>query len=113
MIYLLLVAMVVAVGVKEVGTLLVGAVVIVPAAAARNVSSSLYRYSLLSAAFGVISALSGVLLSGYVGLPAGPLVVVAGAVIFALGLLTSSLYARYQRKVKVSLRPSTKTSVDP
>ncbi|MDG6996963.1 MAG: metal ABC transporter permease [Nitrososphaerota archaeon] len=112
LIYLLLVAMIVAVGIKEVGTLLVGAVVIVPAAAARNVGSSLHRYSLLSALFGVISALSGVLLSGYVGLPAGPLVVVMGAVIFALGLLVSSLYARYQSNVKVSLEAITKTSVD-
>ncbi|MCL5067488.1 MAG: metal ABC transporter permease [Thaumarchaeota archaeon] len=98
LIYLLLVAMIVAVGIKEVGTLLVGAVVIVPAAAARNVSSSLYRYSLLSVVFGVISALSGVLLSGYVGLPAGPLVVIVGAVIFALGLVASSLYSKQQKK---------------
>ena len=99
LIYLLLVAMIVAVGIKEVGTILVGAVVIVPAAAARNVSSSLYRYSVLSAVFGVISALSGVLLSAYVKFPAGPLVVIVGAVIFALGLLAQSLYARYQRKI--------------
>ena len=98
LIYLLLVAMIVAVGIKEVGTLLVGAIVIVPAAAARNVSSSLYRYSLFSAAFGVVSALSGVLLSGYVGLPAGPLVVIVGAVIFAVGLVASYLYSRQQRK---------------
>ncbi|MCL4518677.1 MAG: metal ABC transporter permease [Thaumarchaeota archaeon] len=104
LIYLLLVAIIVAVGIKEVGTILVGAVVIVPAAAARNVSSSLYRYSFLSAVFGVISALSGVLLSGYVGLPAGPLVVIVGAVIFAVGLLASSLYARNQRKVQTRKR---------
>ena len=90
-IYLILVAMIVAVGIKEVGTLLVGAVVIVPAAAARAVSSSLRRYSLFSALFGIISALSGVILSSYVNVPAGPLVVIVGAVIFAIGLLVSSL----------------------
>ena len=86
LIFLLLVSTVVAVGIKEVGTLLVGAVVIVPAAAARNVSSSLSRYSLLSAAFGVVCALAGVLLSGPTGQPAGPLVVLVGAVIFAAGI---------------------------
>ena len=86
LIFLLLVSTVVAVGIKEVGTLLVGAVVIVPAAAARNVSSSLSRYALLSAAFGVVSALAGVLLSGPSGQPAGPLVVLVGAAIFAVGI---------------------------
>ena len=79
LIYLLLVAMIVAVGIKEVGTILVGAVVIVPAAAARNVSSSLYRYALLSGLFGVISAISGVLLSSVVNFTAGPIVVIVGA----------------------------------
>ena len=86
LIYLLLVATIVAIGIKEVGTLLVGAVVIVPAAAARNTTSSLRRYSLTSAFFGSVSALSEVVLSNYVNLPAGPLVVIVGAVIFALGL---------------------------
>jgi len=46
LIYLLLVATIVAVGIKEVGTLLVGAVVIVPAAAAKNISSTLSGYSI-------------------------------------------------------------------
>ncbi len=86
LVYLLLVSTVVAVGIKEVGTLLVGAVVIVPAAAARNVSSSLSRYSLLSGVFGVVSAVVGVILSGYLALPAGPVVVLAGATLFVLGL---------------------------
>lgn len=88
LIYLLLVSTVVAVGIKEVGTLLVGAVVIVPAAAARIVSSSLSRYTIISGAFGVLSAVGGVLLSGYLGLPAGPLVVLVGAAVFAFGLVT-------------------------
>ena len=87
LVFLLLVSAIVAVGIKEVGTLLVGAVVIVPAAAARNVSSSLARFSLLSGVFGVVSAVAGVALSGPVGEPAGPLVVLAGAVLFAVGFI--------------------------
>ncbi len=86
LLYLLLVSTVVAVGIKEVGTLLVGAVVIVPAAAARNLSSSLSRFSLLSGLFGVISAVAGIVISGYLGLPAGPVVVLAGAALFVIGL---------------------------
>jgi len=81
-----LVSTVVAVGIKEVGTLLVGAVVIVPAVAARNVTSSLSGFALLSGIFGVVSAVAGVLLAGVVALPAGPIVVLVGAGIFVLGL---------------------------
>jgi len=73
LIYLFLVAIIVALGIKEVGTLLVGALVIVPAAAAKNISSTLSRYSLMSAIFGLASATSGVILSSYVNLPAGRL----------------------------------------
>ena len=83
LIYLLLVATIVAVGIKEVGTLLVGALVIVPAAAAKNISSTLSGYSLMSAIFGLMSAASGVILSIYVNVPVGPLVVIVGTVIFA------------------------------
>jgi ABC-type Mn2+/Zn2+ transport system permease subunit len=86
LLYLLLVSTIVAVGIREVGTLLVGAVVIVPAAAARNVTSSLSSFSLLSGVFGVVSAVVGVAVGAYLAVPAGPIVVLAGASIFAVGL---------------------------
>ena len=98
LIYLFLVAIIVALGIKEVGTLLVGALVIVPAAAAKNISSTLSRYSLMSAIFGLASATSGVILSSYVNLPAGPLVVIVGAAIFAGGVVVSSLSKRFKNQ---------------
>lgn len=82
LIFLLLVAVVVALGIREIGTLLVGAVVIVPAAAARTVSSSLKRYTFLSSAIGAASAFAGVYASGILKTPAGPLVVLTGTAIF-------------------------------
>ena len=91
LLFLLLVSTVVAIGIKEVGTLLVGAVVIVPAAAARIVSRNLAQYALLSAAFGSASAISGVVLSGFLGVPAGPIVVLVGAGLFAFGFAAKRL----------------------
>lgn len=87
--YLLLVAVVVAAGIQIVGSLLVGALVIVPAAAMKNVTASLKRYGLLSGITGAVSAAIGVLLSAWLGLPAvpaGPLVVIVGFVIFLVAL---------------------------
>lgn len=88
LLYLLLVSLTVAVGIQITGTLLVGFLVITPAAAARIVSANLSKYFVLSGIFGVISSVSGVLLSnyftssGYIA-PPGPLVVMSGIVIFA------------------------------
>ncbi len=88
--YLLLVALVVAAGIKVVGMLLVGAVVILPAVSAKNVSRSLAQYALLSAVLGTATAAGGVLLAAILpavvpawsSVPPGPLVVVSGTVVF-------------------------------
>ena len=82
LLYLLLVSTVVAVGIRITGTLLVGFLVVVPAAAARSVSSNLLRYYLLSSIIGSASAFSGILLSSFLNLPPGPLVVLTGITIF-------------------------------
>jgi len=87
LLYLLLVSLVVAVGIKIVGTLLVGFLVIVPAAAAKNVSTDLHRYAVLSASFGTISTCSGILFSSYLNLQTGPLVVFSGIIVFLATVL--------------------------
>jgi len=84
LLYLLLVSLTVAIGIQITGTLLVGFLVVTPAAAARIVSSSLSRYFTLSAIFGAMSAISGILLSSYFNILPGPLVVVSGVAIFVI-----------------------------
>jgi len=68
-IYLLSIAAMVALGVKIVGSLLVGALVIIPAATARNLSKNLKGYSLGSLVLGILSCLFGSLLFKITGLP--------------------------------------------
>jgi len=87
LVYLLLVSLVVAIGIKIAGSLLVGFLVIVPAATAKNTSSSLFRYATLSSAFGAVSSSAGVLLSSYLILPSGPLVVLSGIAIFVASVV--------------------------
>lgn len=87
LLYILLVSLIVAIGITIVGTLLVGFLVIVPAAAAKNMSNSLSRYSKLSAVFGAISVLMGIAISAYVGIQPGPVVVFAGVGIFVATIL--------------------------
>ncbi len=93
LVYLLLVAVVVAAGIQIVGTLLVGALVIVPAAAVKNISTSLARYGWLSGTVGLGTAAIGVSLSGWLNIPAGPLIVLVGFLFF-LGALVIHQVAR-------------------
>jgi ABC-type Mn2+/Zn2+ transport system permease subunit len=88
LLYLLLVSITVAVGIEVTGTLLVGFLVVTPAAAARIVSRNLSKYFVLSAIFGAISAVSGILVSNALNTSlSGPLVVISGVVIFAVVLV--------------------------
>ena len=82
LVYLLLVSLVVAIGVSVVGTLLVGALVVIPAAAAKIVSPNLSKYALLSSVFGLISASAGVISASYMNLPIGPLAILSGLTLF-------------------------------
>jgi ABC-type Mn2+/Zn2+ transport system permease subunit len=87
LLYLLLVSMAVAIGIKITGTLLVGFLVVTPAAAAKTISSNLSRYSVLSSIFGGVSAFSGVVLSSFLNILPGPLVVLSGITIFFISVL--------------------------
>ena len=85
--FLFLVAIIVALGLKITGVFLMGALVIVPAAAAKNVSIGLADFTKLSALFGGISAFGGILFASYFNLHPGPIVVLASGVIFVITFL--------------------------
>jgi len=85
--FLFLVATIVALGLKVTGVFLMGALVIVPAAAAKNISVSLSRYTILAGFFGAISGLGGILFAAHFNLHPGPIVVLTSGVIFLITLL--------------------------
>jgi ABC-type Mn2+/Zn2+ transport system permease subunit len=84
--YLILIAVMVALGVKMVGGLLTAALVAIPPSAARNVSRNLKQYTLGATAIGIGSAVLGILLSRVTGFPAGPLIILVSTGIFLLTL---------------------------
>ena len=86
LLYLLLVSVTVAIGIQVTGTLLVGFLVVTPAAAARTISGNLSRYLPLSAIFGALSAISGIILSVTFNILPGPMIVISGVVIFTIAL---------------------------
>ncbi len=84
---LLLFAYVVALGIKLVGTLLMGALTIIPAAIARNVSVSMKHYLVLAATLGGGIAVLGVLVSASCATRPGPTMILLGVVLFMLSLI--------------------------
>ncbi|MCP5140914.1 MAG: zinc ABC transporter permease subunit ZnuB [Gammaproteobacteria bacterium] len=86
--FLLLIAVVIAVAMKVVGVLLITAMMIIPAASARRLSRTPEQMAVLAALFGIAAVAVGLAGSWRWDTPAGPSVVVAAILLFALqGLL--------------------------
>ena len=86
LLFLFLVALIVALGVRVVGTLLMGALVIIPAAAAKNFSRTMAGYVFLSIVFGILSVGAGLFLAKILNLPPGPMIVLASVIPFLVSL---------------------------
>ncbi|MBL9058185.1 MAG: metal ABC transporter permease [Rhodobacteraceae bacterium] len=80
-------AVVVAVALKVVGALLIAAMLIIPAAAARALSRTPEAMAAAAVAIGAVAALGGLALSLWQDTPAGPSIVTAAAVLFAAAAL--------------------------
>jgi len=85
-VFVLLLAAVIAVGMKIVGMLLVVSLVIIPAAAARRMSASPEQMALLAALVGVASVVAGLFGSLHLDVPSGPFIVTVAAAIFVAAL---------------------------
>lgn len=77
-------AILVAVAIKLVGALLITAILIIPAAAARVFSKTPEQMAMIAIVIGIASVASGLLLSLYADTPSGPSIVVATGFFFAL-----------------------------
>ena len=86
-IFLILVGLTVALAVKIIGTLLVGALLIMPAASSKNISKNFSQFVFMSTLFGIAGGLAGILLSINVSIAPGPAVVLSSIVIFAFSLI--------------------------
>jgi zinc/manganese transport system permease protein len=104
LIFIVLLAVVVAVSIKAVGVLLISAFVVIPACGGRLVSRHFPLYALASATLGGGCALLGLLGSGLTNLPSGPCVVIVQFAGFLLALLVSQQTSR-SPAVAVPVRP--------
>jgi zinc transport system permease protein len=89
----LMLAMIVAISMKIVGVLLITALLIIPAATARRLSSTPEQMALRASALAATSVCFGMALSWFWNIPAGPAMVLSAAGLFALVTVASSTLA--------------------
>lgn len=85
--FTLLIAVVVTLAISWVGLLILNSLLVLPAAAARNVSRNLRQYHLHSVLFALIAGIAGLILSYYLGASAGAAISLTLAVIFIMTFL--------------------------
>jgi zinc transport system permease protein len=91
---MLLMAIVIAISMKIVGVLLITALLIIPAATARQLARGPEQMAVIATGLGVIAVVAGLLASLEWDTPSGPSIVVAAAVLFVLVLLPVAALAR-------------------
>ena len=84
--FVLLIAILIAVAMKIVGILLITALLIIPAAAARRVVRSPEGMAVWASLIGMIAVVLGLVLSGELDSPSGPSIVLMAAALFVLTL---------------------------
>lgn len=81
-----LIAVIVMLSIKWVGILIINALIILPAAASRNLAANMREYHLFSIMIAVFSGITGLIISYYTGTATGPSVVIVAAVLFFVTL---------------------------
>ena len=84
--FLLLFALSVAIGIKLIGSVLMGALTILPATSARNVAWSLKSFLGFSVILGILMTGVGLVIANFFGFPPGPAVILSGIGFFFVSL---------------------------
>ena len=86
-IFTVAIAVVVTLSISSVGLLILNSLLVLPAAASRNVARNLKQYHLFSVLFALIAGLSGLTLSYYLGASAGAAISLVLALIFTISFV--------------------------
>lgn len=80
--FAVLTALIVMVSIRWVGILIINALLILPAASARNISENMREYHFLAILFSVFSGILGLIISYFVNVATGPIIVILASIIY-------------------------------
>lgn len=81
-IFVIMIAVIVMVSIKWVGILLINSLLILPAAASRNISKNMRQYHFWAILFSVFSGICGLIISYYQKVATGPTIAIVASIIF-------------------------------
>lgn len=93
-IFSVIIALVVMITIRFVGILIINALLILPAAASKNISSNMREYHLFSVLISMFSGICGLVLSYYMDTAAGPTIVIIASVFFFATFAGRKLFRR-------------------
>lgn len=89
-IFAVLIAVIVMLSIKWVGILIINALLILPAAASRNISENMREYHFFSIVFSLFSGMVGLFVSYYTNVATGPMIVIIASILY----FATYLYSR-------------------
>lgn len=92
--FIILISLVVAVLMRQLGALLVNGMLVIPAAAARSIAGSFRQMLWFSVVIGVVGAVAGIFSSYHMDMPTGPALVLAQVVLLAACLVAGGVLRR-------------------
>ncbi len=93
-VFVIIVAVIVTVSIKWVGVLIINSLLVLPAAAARNLAKNMRSYHVLSILISIFSGISGLIISYYMGTAASGTIVLVAAFIFFISYLLNRVYVK-------------------
>jgi zinc transport system permease protein len=81
-IFVVLIAIIVMISIRWIGILLINSLLILPAAASRNIAKNMRSYHLISVLFSLFSGIAGLIISYYWNIPTGPMIVLISGMIY-------------------------------
>ncbi len=90
-IFVILIAVIVMLAIRWIGILLINALMILPVAAAKNIASNVREYHFFAVTFALFSGISGLLVSYYMNVACGPVIIVYASALFFLSYIVKIL----------------------
>ena len=81
-IFVILIAVIVMISIRWIGILLINSLLILPAASSRNIAKNMRSYHLFSVLFSLFSGITGLIISYYLNIPTGPMIVLISGIIY-------------------------------
>ena len=81
-VFAVIIAIMVMISIRWIGILLINSMMILPAASSRNVAKNMRSYYAYAVAFALVSGISGLIVSYFVNIPTGPMIVIVSGIIY-------------------------------